>query len=455
MLRPIEYITLENIGVLESKTLECKDFDVVEITGGGEQGKTTFLNALIANLTGKDVADLLNHEKLEAWIDTRVAGVRVRRKINAKGTVKLEVWDEQGIRVTEGLQDYLNQRFGCRLLRPLDLYRMKDDDRTATIMHAIDIDMAYANERLKAIIGNDGWRASEQAEVLSYVQRAYKAFYDDRAAANRVVKDIQAEYDALVRDGVREEVSDTPPTPPLPLSEVFEQRQAIITANQARLRFVDEILNMANMLEDSYGVPCTFTYSAEHVEVDTSTLDAQIADYNAAMEGYQQASMAWQRAQAWKQQYASVSGRLEVAKAAADKLNSQVKALDDLPNQLLQRAKMPMANMTIRGKEIYIDDTPIGGRGDSMKLRACVQIAMALAKVPFVLIDGAESMDPDQRAELLDYVKEQGFQALMTIVTRGPLTIEGITFPDEAAADDFINDGGGNDATTATDDPWE
>jgi DNA repair exonuclease SbcCD ATPase subunit len=419
---PIQGIRLTNIGLFDEFSLDTATMQVIELSGGGERGKTSILDAIIANLTG-NVKGLLKNGETEAWIDTPISGLSIRRKIirTPKGekTAALEVKDERGFAV-EKPATYLETLFGQPLLRPMELVAMAPKDRAKVVMEAVGLDVRFADRRIKMITGDDQWDVSEPMAAIEHI---HKIHYDKRADAKRDLSDTQARIKALAVPEKIEEMDR--PTAPAPIGEAWRMLEAINARNAKRGALRQQIAVMQQELQ-----------SLGDDEM-TGDLQAQIDGYEAANTAYQQLTAAWAQIDLQRTERDRLLNNLTVQETDVAKLEQIVKQLTDLPGELLAKAKLPVEGMTITGNDILIDGVPFDERGESMKAILCVKISMALApeKAHFVLIDGAERMDPQQRQELVNFIAEQGFQAITTLVTSGPLTVAEIPVTSTEPAD--------------------
>lgn len=164
---------------------------------------------------------------------------------------------------------------------------------------------------------------------------------------------------------------------------------------------------------------------------DITALQAQIDAYDDAMTQYEQA-VAEHGERSLR--YEQAEGLREHAKklwAEWETLERKVKAVDHLPLDLLDGVPMPIPGMEIRGKDIYLPDGDTMRRfdafGDADQLRFAAMMAIELAPMNVLLLDGVEKCDDERRLMLYRIIAEAGFMALSTRVTGGPLTISHLT----------------------------
>lgn len=421
----IEHLAIQNIGRHESFAIDARDLAAIEILGKGEAGKTTILDAIAGNLTGKNLPSVRNGAK-EGWIETTIAGVKVRRTLNAAGGTKaLEVMDErQGVPITKERQGYLDDLFGGWIPRPLEIYHAKPKDRLKYVLRALDIDKAEVVAQLKRILEDDhplpagaadpdtDWDPAECFEKIALVTKEiYNLRRDTKKERDTLAQEINVNRDALPNLWNPE---TAPPEPPPTPKELYETRDGIRKRNTARASLQDRIAELKAQLESAEAQLDNLGADLE----DEAGITQQIEQYEALAQKYADD-------QKRHGEYTFRLAEVEKRQGTCTRLIKQVDRLEDmhaklvaLPAALLSRAKLPIEGLEVREEELYVEGVPLDDRGDSMKLMLCAKIAMALApeRLKVLLLDGCESMDSDQRVELVTYCKSMGFQVVMTRV---------------------------------------
>jgi hypothetical protein len=428
----LEYLEMEHVGRHTAYAIDLTTLDAVELQGGGGAGKTTILNAIIAALTGKDIDDLWTIGEEEAWIETRFAGVQVRRQ-KVGNRVTLEVRYPDGSKATQP-QTVLDLLMGRALLRPLDLYYQKPKDRAQTVLAALPVDPALAREKLQAIVG-DQYVIDRSEQVFPTIARAYKVCYDQRTDMNREVKQLASAIETL-RQGIPNDFDpQRVPTPPASVGELYQQKQAIDGRNSNRMRYdnaIGEVTQQIAMLQDKLQHMLDERAEMGDMEV-TADIDANIANYEQEQQTYQRYATAFGELRA-RYLEAQAKGDEHTMKARdAEAMDGMVKALAALPGEILSALEMPLEGVSFTEDDILIDGVPFDQRGDSEKLIFCTKIAMMLAPAAFkcVLLDGTERMDAEQRKNLVEYIVGQGFKPILTRVTEGEFTTVPIMLDDQ------------------------
>lgn len=428
---PIQYLKLTNIGRHELLELDTANTQVVRIQGGGETGKTTILDAIIMALTGgRNLDTYIKQGEEEATIDTVISGLTIHVTLRPGKSRVLELRDGNGLKIKDAAK-YLDAIYGTAALRPIDIYRSQAKDRSKMILRSTSLNLERVNQRLVEITGHKSWTCSGLDEVFPFIEQATQNFYDERTVANRDRDTAKKSIETLQQQLPSNFDPEAPvPNPPPSVANLYQRRREVeafcgrfVALDTERKGLLEQIAALQSKLQ---GV--VVQLEEMQPNVDTAFDEIKQIDQQIAVQEQQQ------------QQYTEyvttigemrrLHGEVEAAKqrhvafaAEADRLDAIVKKLQALPGQLLEEAQLPVAGMELRGDDVYIDGVALDRRGDSKKLMACIQIAMKLAPLPFVLIDRYETLDPDQREEMLHYIESEGYQAFVTEVTRGPLSI--------------------------------
>lgn len=444
---PIHYLRMRNIGIHDEFAIRPSDFAVVELTGGGETGKTTVLDAIVAALTGKNGVDPVQHGADAGEIETIISGVKISRTISPDGkTTELRVIDGDNGPVRRP-QEWLTQVFGSVLLRPLELYAMKPTERVAAVFQACAVAPDLARTALAKAIWPSGEvpeseasiereiaRVHSSSDILPAVGNLYEKYYLLRREEKRVLSDLDDAIKAR-RAQVPGDFENWPePQAPPPLTDVYSELDARRQRNMRRQQIAQTVATLEAQIAQLVAQRDAAAAEVQQLgqPEETATLEVQINQYQQATDAYTQRMGQYQ---ATKTAFIELRRMQERASAVAGQvrlLEERVGALKVLPAKLLAMTAIPVPGLELRVSEdgksmdIVVDGVPLEERGDSMKLDVCVRIAKALAPERFkvVLIDGAERMDPTQRENLVRAIVQDGYQAVMTRVTDGDLTVE-------------------------------
>ncbi len=101
------------------------------------------------------------------------------------------------------------------------------------------------------------------------------------------------------------------------------------------------------------------------------------------------------------------------------------KLSNEIPRLVLQKVKLPIKGLEIKGDDIFIDGVAIDKLSSSEQIKFSVQIARALAgELKVICVDRFESLDADARKAFEEQAKNDDFEYFMTQVTAGDLALE-------------------------------
>jgi hypothetical protein len=111
--------------------------------------------------------------------------------------------------------------------------------------------------------------------------------------------------------------------------------------------------------------------------------------------------------------------RLERVKAAAKTLDAGVKAFRAAPGKMLAEADLPVEGLEFKDGQLTRYDVPVSRLSGAETVRLAAQVAVHRVKQQrgqFVLLDGLEQLDKEQRAVMLEEVRASGVQWILTEV---------------------------------------
>lgn len=501
-------LRLENVGLFREYRLDLTSGAVVEASGGNGRGKTTLLNSLLINLTGKDIPDFLTtYGETQTVVETRVAGLFIRRVIEDGKTAALEVIDSRGELVKKPAT-FLKGLFGAgEFLDPVTLIDMRPIDRAKTIANALDLDTGLAARRLEEITGKP-WPIATREDIFPAITQAHDTLYDQRrqtrSAMDSAAERVQAMLDSIPVEWKDADGQVPAPIEPAPLGDIYIKHSNAVQRNRRRLELQSLIAQdemTLQQLQQQLDVPAARMLQRENAltnlgpEEDTLPLrqeidrltnlllamearnrdrdtlaaeQAQDLAYRAALEGqltaprqrledYRKEATTlgapedvdeWQaridthedRMEEYKealrihgdtarryQQARDYDQEAQTLRLAWEALEAKVKALDRLPIDLLDGVQMPIPGMVVSGTDIFLPEgdklLPLDAFGEADRYRFCTQLAMALAPVNLVIMDGVERCDEERRQALYQLLADAGFVAFSTRVTGGPLQV--------------------------------
>lgn len=502
-------LQMENVALFREYHLSLNSGEVIEASGGNGKGKSTLLNALMINLTGKGIAEYLTTYGTErSRLETSIDGLLINRVIEDGKTTDLEVIDHRGMLVKKP-QTVLNSMFGGGIyLDPVDLVEMRPADRAKAVAAALDIDPTVAAKALEVITGSPV-HIDTRENIFPVIAETHDSLYEKRRQKRNDFEAAEAQADGVLTylpaDWLDAKGEVAPPVEPHPLGDIYDKKSAAEARNAERVQVGQSIaelegvitrgeeqiagydLTLGNMerelqklggeeneaeieqqililqaklsamkqrnleraelsrrietarqaIDQNKGTLTDYkarldTKKAREKELggmeDTAALQSQIDQHEGGMLVYREAlkvhgerTIRYQQAEQLRQHAADLRAEWEA-------LETRVKAIDQLPIELLQGVQMPIDGMVISGEDIFLPDGDkllnLDAFGEADKYRYCAQLAMALAPVNIILMDGVERCDTERRAVLYQLIADAGFVGFSTCVTGGPLDVK-------------------------------
>lgn len=113
-----------------------------------------------------------------------------------------------------------------------------------------------------------------------------------------------------------------------------------------------------------------------------------------------------------------LQGELETLNGKSRKLTEKIELARDLPAVILEKAELPIENLTVKDGVPLINGLPISNLSEGEKLELCIDVAISKPNgLQIILIDGAEKLATDMREKLYKKCKEKGLQFIATRTT--------------------------------------
>ena len=115
----------------------------------------------------------------------------------------------------------------------------------------------------------------------------------------------------------------------------------------------------------------------------------------------------------------------EELKVQSEKLTEAIEALDAWRRGMVEN--LPIPGLEVDDKEIRVDGVPFDQLNTAKQMEIAVKIACLRAKehpLPVVWVDGAEALDNENFAELIEYLNKEPVQAIIGRVENGDLKSE-------------------------------
>lgn len=406
--------SLEIDNVLRVKMVKLTlDGKPVVLEGGNEQGKSSVLKApdlLFASL--KDAPAELLHEGAKSG------------KIEAT----IAILDEDGqptdetIQVTRSLKSGKSPTLkvvfnGKRQKKPQALLESFLERTCLDPLKFMDMDEANQKAVLAELTGFDS--SALDAEIAE--------LEGNRRCANREAKERETRLKGMTRySGVVE---------PISVKALMEELERLEAGNRRAERMQEDLNSCEDRLsrareqktelekalrlaereiaEAAKARECAAQAVEESCVMPTRDIREQIAtadEHNARVRA--------------NDEYEEAKASAEDARRGADDLDKKLKAKRAERAKLSQEAasKLPLPDLEVTEDGVLYKGRPLAQAGSSARLRVSVAVAIARnadSQIKLLLVDDAEKLDRQRKAELVAQAQEAGFQVIMAQVGDG------------------------------------
>lgn len=419
----IQHISVRNFkGVIEA---DLALQHVTEITGKNGQGKTSLLEAIQAGFEGGG-AHLIRRgaDKAEIFID--MDELSLARSITQKGNQPARITTADKMKPTSP-QKYLSDLVKGFNFSSIDFYLLKPDKQRAYLLNLAPIKLTEEQVRNET--------SAEIAEIdynthgLDVAGQVQKWFEARRGEAK--MRRVDADNASIVS------ASDIP--------DGFEQDlHALGGADAARAKWEEMRINATRQADEDRQILATAEHNRgtrEQLEKQLEEAKARVREIQATIDnlpGSGDLSHVEERYREHRRVHdAMVESLADLAEWTAHQLNVQIvqeldteiKALDaavkhwrlEVPARLLAEADLPIPGLTFDGGRVLVNGIDFNEQSDGERLLMSLDIAKALnkdAKVPIIFCNGAEQLDPDNRAAFLAAAEaDDKYQWIVTTVT--------------------------------------
>lgn len=315
------------------------DGDMVVLSGANGAGKSSALDGIWAALGGKSacpdkpIREGADKAEVRLVLDN---GLVVERTFTEKGTY-LKVTAEEGRQKFTKPQDMLDELVGKIAFDPLAFSRMKPKDQVVELLNVVDI-------------GLD----------LDAHERERQALYEKRAEANKEVKRLDGALAGQKRHGGA-------PAAVVSAGDLAGEITAAESCNAERIKWIDRVTQIEREMGKLRAEQENLTErlsASDHIDVDA--LKTQLANIEVDNEMVRA-----------NERYEEIMGGLKAARAAADKLDADLKAKDTAKETALAAAKFPVEGLSFDDEGVTYNGIPFAQCASSEQLKVAVAIAMA------------------------------------------------------------------------------
>ena len=403
----IDGLCISNLKRLHDVDIRPEGRTVIMITGPNAAGKSSVFDAILMAATNAGLEDPIRHGADKATIKLSAGEYEVSRTITRRGTTTTvrKNGEKQG-----KAQATLNELFGSLAIDPMAIFSMKQDDLA---------------EQMRLAAGLD----------FTDVDAAHGAAYQARTTANNEFKRAELRLDGMVappagtpdEEQSAAELSDR-------LEGLREQWQANRDAESQRNQLFAAAAELAGQSVDAETeierLEAAIAIQREIMKKRLQQSDAKHAEALAASVPPQPAQEEIDAVKAAianvdnvnaavraKHAYADAQAEAARTKAEAERLDAEVKRFETQKRRMIDEAAYPVPGMTVDGKNVFVNSTPISGLCSQERLDFAVDVAMAQhPKIKVILARDAQMLDEAHRQRLIDRALAAGYQPWLEIV---------------------------------------
>lgn len=396
----------ENVKRVKAVAMEPSESGLTVIGGRNNQGKTSVLDAIAWALGGDrnkpsnpSREGSVNEPRLKVTLSN---GLVVERK--GKGSA-LKVLDPEGRKSGQTLLDGFVEQLALNLPKFME---QSSAEKARTLLNIIGVgDQLYEFEAEEQRLYNHRTAVGQMERQKRGAAEDMQHFPEAPAEIVSASELIQEQQAILAKNGENQRKRD------MAMSLRRERegvRRDLERANadlqEAMLRQQDLSIRLAKLDEDCD----TAAKTAEQLQDEsTAEIEASLAEIdriNVMVRTNQNRAAAFEEADAYKEQYDALTAALE---------DVRIKKMN-----LLSGAELPLAGLTVEGKELVYN----GAKWDCMSGSDQLKVATAIVRklkpeCGFVLVDKLEQMDAQTLAEFGAWAEAEGLQVIGTRVSTG------------------------------------
>jgi hypothetical protein len=412
----------ENFKKLKAVSIVPGDNNVIKITGGNEEGKSTVLEAIWAALGGKKYvpeAPVRIGEK-RSVINLNLGDLVVTRKMTPRGE-SLEVTNADGA-VYKSPQGILDKLINGLSFDPLSFAKMAGQKQIEALLSTINLQID--DEKLKKISGVP--RLPDTKNPLDKIKAASNLIYQERADMNRDLEKVKRLLESLP---VVEK------TDPVSLTELVAEKEQLEKVNRQNQKLRDKVKEQERIVtaveEDIAKIGVEIQRLQVQLAAKNELLEEECIKYNSLYEAtytlqdndltdvnnrIASADETNKKAQAYEKRE---TVRIGLEQLQADS-NAQTVILEQIrayKQELLAGANFPVPGLSFGDNGITYQGLPFEQASSAQKLLVSMSIAAALhPELKVITIDEAEKLDAKHWKIVEDFAAERGLQVWATIV---------------------------------------
>jgi DNA repair exonuclease SbcCD ATPase subunit len=391
------------------------------VGGKNGQGKSSALDALLMALCGRSGMDYpevqLKDGEEEGWVKVKLSGdddlqepegltveLFLTRKRDKSVAEKFRILDSSGEEAPEP-RALLRRLYDLRAFDPLEFCRKDKKEKREILQRIVGIDPDKGKAELKAL-------------------------YDERTVVNREAAKLVAQAESAVhhKDAPQEEVSTAK------LLGELERRQGV---NQANKKARQELETRRELVKQNDAEEDRVREQIEQLRKRTADLKANgkllmdklssQEDTVKALKDEDESEIRSQMkdADGLNQKFRDNAKKAELQKQAkaaqrrADDLSEKMKEIEKEQAEAIRKAKFPVEGLSFDTDGVLYNGLPFEQSCKSLQTKVSFAIGMALKpKLKLFVCQDGSDLDEDSISALDECLKENGFQAIVELVTR-------------------------------------
>ena len=410
--------SIEISNILGTRTAAFKPGTLTTISGANGQGKTSIIQGLLQCFVGGHDPSLLRRgAKLGQVVITLDNGSVIKYRVTASSTT-YEVLDEQGNQVRSP-RSFIEELGQSLTVDPTRLLTAKPKDLVAVLLEIMPL--TFSKAELETAIDENTWPIARDL-TLDEAEELRRQIYEARTTANRQAKEAEATAKSLRASLPKQDDVDW-------AQRTKELRELVQEARQTRDAALQEIERRERELIEEIKAKAQreidqvrFKAKEERASKDAE-FEPDLAKINVALGEAEQQMRDRDRAAGIRVSLENFEKIAKQAVVEASHFSAALEGLDELKQRKL--AALPIRGLEVREGQVYADGVPFERVNLAERIKIAFQIAaLRSGHLPFMVLDQAESLDPETWEAFKAGAKESGFQIVAARVSSGPLAIE-------------------------------
>ena len=416
----VSEIRYTNVGIILDLVVPCGSVTVA--SGSNGSGKSTLIEGIRDLFDGGHNPGLIGPNGDKAVVEVAFSdGKTARKTTNVKG-YELKVMNRDGS-VMPSPAKYIQGLASGLALDPTGLVDASQKDRVKVLQNAMPIQFSREEVMAACELPVDALPPTMDVQAFNAFRQGR---YVQRTEVNRAHRDLSGTHNTLAKSLPEDDGADWASEADRIALEYTSVRERIgqiaskadvmVKEEVARLR--DEAQKQIDSIRDvlNRSIAEVSSTASTTVQAETDGLTVESERLAAEAARAKEKAETKQRALGVRDSLTKINLQLKEKIKLTSALDRTIAALDTLKQKKLDG--LPIQGVEIREGQIYYNglnfDTQLN---TAQKYLLAFQVAaLTLGECPFMIFDGAESLDSTNRRELIEAIKGAGFQVVMAEV---------------------------------------